>query len=95
MQTGRLSCSGGSRQKHSWRFVFERGLIYERMRLCKGRASCDNVRWRWYLSTWADLQQPQRHKELSSNCSFVCGKTHKAVWTRGLDGGSGGSEGSH
>lgn len=68
-------------------FVFERGLIYERMRLCKRRASCDNVRWRWYLSIWADLRQPQRHKKLSSNSSFVCGRTHKAVWTRFLDGG--------
>lgn len=68
-------------------FLFDSGLIYERMRLCKRRASCDNVRWRWYLSIWADLQQPQRHKKLSSNSSFVCGRTHKAVWTRFLDGG--------
>jgi len=62
MQTDRLLCSGAQRRNTAGDFVFERGLIYERMRLCKRRASCDNVRWRWYLFIWADLRQAQRHK---------------------------------
>lgn len=61
-QTDRLFCSDAQRRNTAGDDLSDGGLIYERMRLCKRRASCDNVRWGWYLSIWADLQQPQRHK---------------------------------
>lgn len=62
-QTDRLFLLRCSRRRNTaGEGLFDGGLIYERMRLCKRRASCDNVRWGWYLSIWADLQQPQRHK---------------------------------
>lgn len=91
MQTGRLFCSGAQRRNTAGDGLSDGGLIYERMRLCKRRASCDNVRWGWYLSIWADLQQPQRHKRCHPTVHLsVAGPTRlfgPDSWT-GADWGS-------
>lgn len=94
-QTDRLFCSGGQGRNTAGEFLFDGGLIYERMRLCKRRASCDNVRWGWYLSIWADLQQPQRHKSCHPTVHLsVAGPTRlfgPDSWT-GADSGRRASE---